>query len=125
MVVDTSVILALFFNEPHASWCAEQLATHAVSLRMSTVNLAETLIMIKFRQPQLAGELESQIFSSGIRFEPPDIHTTKIAASVRGKFPLNLGDCFAYALAKKELVPVLTLDRDFLATDVPVLIPNK
>jgi uncharacterized protein with PIN domain len=41
MVVDTSVVLAVFFVEEHAEWAANQLAIHAGSLRMSTVNLAE------------------------------------------------------------------------------------
>jgi uncharacterized protein with PIN domain len=41
MVVDTSVILAIYFDEPHAAWAAEQLSLNAGQLYMSTVNLAE------------------------------------------------------------------------------------
>lgn len=42
-----------------------------------------------------------------------------IAARARLTFPLNLGDCFAYALARAEQCPILTLDEDFRAVDVP------
>ncbi len=42
MVVDTSVLLAVLFQEPHGAWAAEQLNAHAGTLRMSTVNHAET-----------------------------------------------------------------------------------
>lgn len=41
MVVDTSVILAVYFDDPQAAWAAEQLTRHAGQLRMSTVNLTE------------------------------------------------------------------------------------
>lgn len=33
MVVDTSVLLAIFFEEPHAQWAAARLAEHAADLR--------------------------------------------------------------------------------------------
>jgi len=36
---------------------------------------------------------------------------------------LNLGDCFAYALAKEEGVALLTLDGDFKATDLDIVVP--
>jgi uncharacterized protein with PIN domain len=54
VVVDTSVVLALFFGERHAEWTAEQPDRHAMELRMSTVNLAESLIRIRDRQPALS-----------------------------------------------------------------------
>lgn len=123
MVVDTSVILAIYFAEPAAAWAAEQLALYAASLRMSTINLAEAMIRIRDRQPTLADELEHRLLNSGIRFVAPDISQAATAARARMRFPLNLGDCFAYALAAQEGVPILTLDADFRAVDVPVILP--
>jgi ribonuclease VapC len=123
MVVDTSVVLAVFFGEVEGVWAAGQLAEHAPALRMSTVNLAEALIRIRDRQPALADELEERLFASGIRFVPPDSAQARIAARARLRFPLNLGDCFAYALAVSENCPILTVDRDFRAVDQPVLMP--
>lgn len=121
MVVDTSVILAIYFREAHADWAAEQLAA-ADRLLMSTVNLSECLIRLRDRQPLDADELEQKLLSSGIDFVPPDTSQAVMAAQARLAFPLNLGDCFAYALAKTEGVPLLTLDSDFRATDVSLVL---
>lgn len=67
MVIDSSVILAIYFNEPNAAWAAELLNQHAGQLLMSTVNVAEVLIRTRDRQPALADELETRLLNSGIR----------------------------------------------------------
>lgn len=123
MVVDTSALLAVLFAEEHGAWAAARLAEHSRELRMSTVNLAETLIRLRDRQPQLAEELEDELLASAIRFVAPDLEQARLAAAARLRFPLNLGDCFAYALAIHEGCPVLTLDSDFRKTDCPVVMP--
>ena len=66
-VVGTSIILAIYFSEPHAQWATEQLNRHLGQLRMSTVNLAEALILIRDRQPTLADDLQNRLLNSGIR----------------------------------------------------------
>ena len=123
MVVDTSVLLAIFFDEPHGKWAAERLTEHAPELRMSTVNLTETMIRVRDRQPQLYEKIEAELLSSGIRFVPPDVRQAQIAAEARLRYPLNLGDCFAYALAVAEECSILALDEDFRSVDRPVLLP--
>jgi uncharacterized protein with PIN domain len=90
---------------------------------MSTVNLTETLIRLRDRQPVRFVELERQLLNSGIRFVPPDIEQARIAAEARLRFPLNLGDCFVYALARIESQAILTLDSDFRCLDVAVITP--
>jgi ribonuclease VapC len=122
MVIDTSILLAIFFNEKKSSWAEEQMEKNVTALRMSTVNLAETLILLQDRQPQFFETIRDEILSSPIRFVPPSVSQAEIAASARLEYPLNLGDCFAYALAKEEGCPILTLDPDFKKTDVQVLI---
>ena len=124
MVVDTSVLLAIFFDEPHGKWAAERLAEHAPELRMSTVNLTETMIRVRDRQPQLYEKIEAELLSSGIRFVPPDVRQAQIAAEARLRYPLNLGDCFVYALAVAEECSILALDEDFRSVDRPVLLPD-
>lgn len=123
MVVDTSILLAVLFGEPEGGWAADRLNENAGALRMSTVNLAETLILLRDRQPARYEELEADVLDSGIRFVPPDVEQARIASEARLRLPLNLGDCFAYALARVEGVPLLTLDRDFRRVDVPVQLP--
>ena len=121
MVIDTSALLAVFFNEPKGSSIAKILKDHATELRMSTVNLTETLILIQDRQPQLFEGMRTMLLTSSIRFVPPDKSQAEIAADARMRLPLNLGDCFAYALAKSENCRILTLDDDFRETDVPLV----
>ena len=125
MVVDTSALLAILFDGPRGPWCAERMAEAAGDVAMSTVNLAETLIFVRDRKPGALKAVEEQVVSSGaIRFVPPDTAQAQAAAAARTRFPLNLGDSFAYALAVTEDAPILTLDRDFLATGHPLLIPK-
>ncbi len=123
MVVDTSALLAIYFAETDGAWAAQKLADHSPELRMSTVNLTETLIRVRDRQAQLADEIEERLLQSGIRFVPPDVEQARIAASARLRYPLNLGDCFVYALAVTEDCAILALDRDFRAVDRPVVAP--
>ena len=125
MVVDTSILLAIYFAEPDGEWAASQLSEHASVLRMSTVNLTETLIRIRDRQPQNAAKIEEQLISSDIRFIPPDVEQAQIAAEARLRYPLNLRDCFVYALAVVEKCPILALDRDFRSVDRPVVSPSE
>lgn len=91
---------------------------------MSTVNYAELLILVQDRQPVALAEVRDSIESSSIRLVPPTARHAEIAADARLRYPLNLGDCFAYALAKEEECPVLTLDRDFRRTGLPAVIPR-
>jgi ribonuclease VapC len=90
---------------------------------MSTVNLAEVLILVEDRQPQIVSNIRAAIFGSSIRFVPPSTAHAEIAAKTRLRYPLNLGDCFAYALAKEEGCPIMTLDKDFKVTDLKVISP--
>ena len=124
MVVDTSILLAVFFAEQTAPWALRQLTDNADALRMSTVNLTETLIHLRDRQPDDYQTAEQLLFAGGVRFVPPDVVQAQTAAAARLRFPLNLGDCFAYALAKSEECPILTLDRDFGALDCEVILPE-
>ncbi|MCU0225947.1 MAG: type II toxin-antitoxin system VapC family toxin [Acidobacteria bacterium] len=125
MVVDTSILIAILFNEEHGPWALDQLQAQRGALCMSTLNLAEVLILCEDRQPRLFAELQEMVLSSSIRFVPPSVGQAALAAAARGRFPLNLGDCFAYALAKEESLPLLTLDRDFRKTDIPVVLPPR
>lgn len=124
MVVDTSILLAVFFNEEHGPWAMDRLQENVGRLQMSTVNYAEALILIEDRQPHLLGDIREAIQASTIRLVPPTAEHAEAAARARLRYPLNLGDCFAYALAREQESPLLTLDRDFLKTDLRVIVPR-
>lgn len=124
MVIDATVLLAIFFKENHDSWARGQLKQHRAFLQMSTVNLAEVLILVRDGQPHLFDQVREEIFASSIRFVPPSVLQAEIAARARLEYKkLNFGDCFAYALAKEKNCPILTLDSDFKNTDVKIIMP--
>lgn len=92
---------------------------------MSTVNLTECLIRLYDRHQAEADEYEARLLNSGIEFIVPDPAQAIIAAKARLKFPLNFGDCFAYALAKTQSDSLLALDSDFSSADIAVILPPK
>ena len=125
MVVDTSAILAILLEERHAAGVAERLAGSTSGLSMSTINFTEALTVLHGRKPAGVAALRIELLGTGIDLVPPDIEQSTIAAEARGRFPLNLGDCFAYALVRTVGGPILTLDRDFASTDVEILLPPR
>lgn len=123
MVIDSSALLAVIFHEKYSEWAKERLKKNATKLLMGTVNLAEVLIRVQDLKSNEYQRIKEWIFSMGIRFVAPDEEMAVIASEARLKFLINLGDCFAYALAISEGCPILTLDKDFRKTDAQVLLP--
>jgi ribonuclease VapC len=124
MILDTSAVLAIAFREPAAAWVIQEVS-RAQRVLMSTVNLTETLILFRQRKPDTFAELFDELLASGVQFIPPDRAQAELAAQARLRFPLNFGDCFAYALAQSCNLPLLTLDRDFRSTDLTVILPPE
>lgn len=81
------------------------------------------MIRLRDRRPPDLDLLEAKILNSGINFVAPDVEQASLAAQARLRYPLNLGDCFAYALAKTRRFRLLTLDTDFRATDIQIVCP--
>lgn len=126
MILDTSAVVSVLFGEEHAKWCISQIEASSGNLRMSTVNLAEVLILTKSKGGE-GGVLavKASLRDWGVVFVPPDGEQAEIAAQARLRYPLNLGDCFAYALAQVTGDTLLTLDRDFKGTDISILLPPR
>ncbi len=126
MIIDTSAILAILFEEPDADHFLSAIAADS-SRRISTATLLETTIVLESRSGPAAGhELDAFLRRAQIELEPV---TTELAQTARqawrrfgkGNHPagLNFGDCFAYALAIATQEPLLFKGRDFELTDVP------
>jgi ribonuclease VapC len=88
-------------------------------LRMSWVNIAEAGMVLERAAAGAAHRLEAALAAIGI--EPLDCgqEVVRHAIAARSAFPLNFGDCFAYAHARLSGEPLITLDEDFLRTDLP------
>lgn len=94
-------------------------------LLISAVTVTEIMIQLLGRLPQSADVFVEWLQKAGVDIVPVDTPQALVAASARRAYPLNIGDCFVYALAKRENADILTLDQDFKTCDVPVILPPK
>ena len=125
MIVDSSALLAVLLRESDAARYEMAIAT-APRCRMSAVNVLETSIVVESRGGEAAvHELDAFLGTAGIEWSP--VTTDQVTAARiawrrfgKGNHParLNLGDCFAYALAKTENEPLLYKGDDFSRTDI-------
>ena len=133
MVIDTSALLAILFNEPDAEHF--ELALEADPVRLiSTASLLETAIVVEARLGEAGGqELDLLLDRAQITIIPFTAEHAKIARHAyrtygKGRHPasLNYGDCFAYALAKTTGELLLFKGNDFSQTDIiPWVFPQQ
>ncbi|MCE2470264.1 MAG: type II toxin-antitoxin system VapC family toxin [Dehalococcoidia bacterium] len=125
MIIDSSALCAILFDEPDAARYAAAIAA-AETRRVSAVNLLETAIVVESRGgPPGGSQLDALIERAAIEVVP--VTVTQIAAARtawrrfgKGNHPagLNLGDCLAYALSQTNREPLLFKGRDFVHTDI-------
>lgn len=120
IVVDTSALIALAMGEAQAPEIAVSLA-HATDAVMSAGTLHETLIVSELRG--IRAPVERLL--SAVRIMPLTERDAIAAAAAyaewgKGIHPagLNMGDCFAYALARTLGAPLLYVGDDFAKTDI-------
>lgn len=123
MIVDTSIVVALAADEASASWIRSTLDAHpGETLRMSWVNIAECGMVLERAAPGTAAMLETALAAIGIEPLDASFSVLRVAIDARTRFPLNFGDCFAYAHARARNEPLITLDDDFLSTDLDAIL---
>ena len=127
MIVDSSALIAVVNRESDAERYEEAILT-APYCRMSVANILETSMVVESRGGAAAGhELDIVLVRAGIEPVPVTVEQMKAARQAwrrfgRGNHPaaLNLGDCFAYALASVAGEPLLFKGDDFSQTDIAV-----
>ncbi len=125
MIVDTSALLAILFNESDAETYARAIAQADVP-RISAANFVEAAIVIEAQtKNSSSSQLDAFMRRAGIAIEPvteEQAHVARQAYTDFGKgrhsAALNFGDCFAYALAKVTGDPLLFKGKDFSQTDI-------
>ena len=124
IVVDASALVAIGDLEADAATFIRAIASSPGAI-ISPVNATEAgLILIgRGRLPGVPGVVDWLAELSVEVFAGPIDHMGALAAYVsygRGFHParLNLGDCFAYALAKALDAPLLYKGDDFARTDI-------
>jgi ribonuclease VapC len=122
IAVDTSALMAILLNEPEAGACSAALEAED-DLLISAGTIAEALIVAARRN--VGEEMERLI--DGLGFEVVSVtpaSARRIARAYgcwsRGMHPaaLNLGDCFAYEVAKEHACRLLYVGEDFSQTDL-------
>jgi len=127
MVVDTSAILAIIFEESDADLFLGKLA-RARLRQISVVSYVEaSMLVISRRGTGAEDELNLMLSESEIAITPVDLDQAKLASAAfrrygkgRHRAGLNFGDCFSYALAKDCAEQLLFKGNDFAKTDIPV-----
>jgi ribonuclease VapC len=125
MVIDTSAIVAILEDEPEGASFVRLVAADAIRL-LSAVSRVECTCVIEGRR-RAAGRAELDLFlrEAAIEIAPVTADQAGIACEAfrrfgRGRHPasLNIGDTFAYALAKATGEPLLFKGDDFARTDI-------
>ena len=124
IVVDSSALVAIAADEDDAVRFADALE-RAGAAWLSPVNYVETAMVLLSRN--LVADrrrLDSWLAEAGVTVrEDADLADAALEAFLRfgrGNHPahLNLGDCFAYALAQTLNAPLLYKGDDFAQTDI-------
>lgn len=122
IVVDTSALMAVVFDEAKADACSKALEADNEVL-ISAGTLAECLVVARRRHG--SQEVERLIVDLGIEIvNVTPVSARRVAQAYerwgKGMHPagLNFGDCFAYVLAKEHSCPLLFIGNDLSKTDV-------
>lgn len=128
MILDASAIIAILQNEPETVAMGKALL-QAPTCRISPVNYVEAAVIADSNSnPALRRKLDDLLRDASISIETVTLKQAEVAREAyrdfgkgRHKASLNLGDCFAYALAKEMREPLLFKGNDFAQTDVEVV----
>lgn len=121
MVIDTSAIAAILFDEPDAAALEGKIVDDPVRL-MSAATFLEAALVIEARLGDPGGrEFDLWLHRAEVEILPVDAEQADMARRAWRRFGrLNFGDCFSYALAAMRDEPLLFKGDDFTKTDVKV-----
>ena len=125
MIVDSSALLAIVFNEPEAGSFLRLMMQGSCTI--SAANYFEAGLVVDRRSrdeiPRRAFDtllLATQLRIVDVTRDQADQARAAYREFGKGNHPaaLNFGDCFAYALARETGEPLLYKGNDFAQTDV-------
>ena len=126
MIVDTSAVIAILRNEQDAMSYAKAIADASIR-RISAANYVESAAVIDgSRDPVASRRFDDLLREARFVIEPVTESQARIAREAYRDFGrgsghpagLNLGDCFAHALARAFNESLLFKGGDFIHTDV-------
>jgi ribonuclease VapC len=125
MVLDTSALLVVLFDEPESPIFRQAIENDQVRL-LSAASFLEAAMVVESRFGEAGGrELDLLLHAADVQIVAVDPEQAVIAREGfrrfgKGHHPagLNYGDCFAYALSRVSGEPLLFKGGDFSQTDV-------
>ena len=122
LVVDASALVAIGLEEPERDVFSHRLI-ESDDIWAAPINLVEAGIVLSGRWPDFTQDGYRSWLARLNVSEAPVEFESALAGHLRfgkGHHParLNLGDCFAYALARQLDAPLLFKGDDFALTDV-------
>jgi ribonuclease VapC len=126
MVLDTSAVVAILFDEPGRRGLTEAVEADPVRL-LSAASLLECALVVEARRGEPAGrELDLLLHRACVDTISVTADHVEIARQAWRRYgkghhaaALNFGDYFAYALARASGEALLYVGEDFAHTDVP------
>ena len=126
MIVDSSAVIAILKREPDAPTYADALASNPAPKMSAATYVEASIVADRDRHPMRCRLLDAVLLDADIEIVPFDEAQARIAREAYRDFGkgsghkarLNLGDCFAYALAKATGEALLYKGTDFGQTDV-------
>ena len=125
MVVDSSAVIAILLREADADRFDRALADAPVRL-ISAVNRVEVSLVVEGRKRE-AGRADIEALFRALPIEVAAVTSQQAEVAIeafrrygkgRHRARLNIGDCFAYALAKTTDQELLFEGDDFSHTDI-------
>ncbi|HEX9583223.1 MAG TPA: type II toxin-antitoxin system VapC family toxin [Gammaproteobacteria bacterium] len=126
MVLDTSALLAILFDEPERRSFNEAIEAAGDRL-LSVATLVETSIVLEVRYgAEGVRDLDEFLNTAGMTVVPADADQGQLARQAYRRYGkgrhaagLNFGDCFSYALARSVNESLLYKGMHFAKTDIP------
>lgn len=129
MIVDASALLAVILDEVDADRFTAAMVSAPAPL-MSAVNFWEVAVRVdRADRSATLHKFDAIMDLTGVTIAAVSAHQATLArrahaAFGKGRHPaaLNLGDCFAYALARETGRPLLFKGDDFIHTDIDAVL---
>ena len=125
MIVDASALLAVVLKEKDYERYARAIADAVDDSLISPINYVEAAVRADKLGEEVSLALDEIMQTGNVEIAAVTREQTLLARDAYRKFGkgnhparLNLGDCFAYALAKARNEPLLFKGNDFRLTDV-------
>jgi predicted nucleic acid-binding protein len=131
-LLDTNIFLHILFEQDHQQECLQLLHLIRDSMIEGLVTNFSlfSIALLAYRKRMTVEQVENFLFilqampSLFVReVSIPDLVTAyRLSDQTKS---LDLEDAIQYTLAKKENIPLVTYDQDFIGTDLQVITPEK